>query len=420
MYDEYHFVIDSRKVTPGCIFVAIKGEKTDGHLYVNEALSKGARYAVVEKDVEAPEEYLIKVDSTIDFLIKTAQEKVQRYKPFVIGITGSNGKTTTKELIFQSIGEQKCFANPGNFNTEIGLPLSIINHYKGEKYLILEMAMNKFGDIAKLCEITRPDISVLLNVGTAHRGVAGSDQAILDGKFQIIEMMKPDGTAVVIKDERIVRRISAMSFVTFGYRQGNYQLLDYSYDDLSTIAIYRIKDDVIEFHFKSVWNIGQLTNIGAVLAVLDLIKVQYDKDLMENFSPVQGRFKVFKCKDIFVIDDCYNASLESFRVAVETLRKLGKRSFAVVGSIKEQGIYSTQTHQALGKILECVDGVVVYNVDHEIDPMVCSKEVLRTDDTQKIVSFLRRTLKPQDAILFKASRAVQMENVLAKYLEGNE
>ncbi len=420
MYDGYHFVIDSRKVTPGCVFVAIKGEKTDGHLYVNDALSKGAKYVVVEKDVQAPENCLIRVDSTVDFLINSAREKIQRYNPFVIGITGSNGKTTTKELLSYLIGRERSFSNPGNLNTEIGLPLSILNYYKGERYLVLEMAMNKFGDIAKLCQIARPDISVLLNVGTAHRGVAGSDQAILEGKLQIVQMMNPNGTAVVIKDERILQKLSLKSLVTFGYRQGDYQILDYFYDDLSTIATYKTRGEIVELHFKSPWNIGQLTNIGAVLAVLDLIKVGYDKSLLENFSPIQDRFKVSKHKDIIVINDCYNASLESFKVAVDALTKLGKRSFAVVGSIKEQGIYSTQTHRELGKILESVDGVIVYNLDHEIDSMVCSKEVLRTDDEKEIVSFLRRTLKPEDAVLFKASRAVQMERVLAKYLEGSE
>ncbi|WP_052465318.1 UDP-N-acetylmuramoyl-tripeptide--D-alanyl-D-alanine ligase [Thermotoga profunda] len=420
MYDEFCFVIDSRKVIPGCIFVAIKGEKTDGHLYVKDALSKGAKYAVVEKPVDAPKECLIRVDSTVDFLINTAWERIQRYEPFVIGITGSNGKTTTKELIYQSIGKELCFSNPGNFNTEIGLPLSIINHYRGERYLALEMAMNKFGDIARLCQIAQPDISVLLNVGTAHRGVAGSDQAILDGKLQIVEMMKPNGTAVVINDERILQRISTKSLVTFGYQKGDYQLMNYFYDDLCTIAAYKTINEIVQFQFRSIWNVGQLTNIAAVLAVLDLIKIKPSKDLIENFSPIQGRFKVFRHRDVFIIDDCYNASLESFKVAVETLRKLGKRSFAVVGSIKEQGIYSDQTHQELGKILECTDGVIVYNSEPEIDAMVCSKEILRTNDIEKIVSFLRKTIKPQDAILFKASRAVQMENVLAKYLEGDQ
>ncbi|MGB9820354.1 MAG: UDP-N-acetylmuramoyl-tripeptide--D-alanyl-D-alanine ligase [Pseudothermotoga sp.] len=420
MYDEYDFVIDSRKVTPGCIFVAIRGEKTDGHFYVQDALCKGAKYAVVEKEVDAPASQLIKVENTVDFLINTAHDKVQKYKPFVIGITGSNGKTTTKELISRSIGKENCFANPGNFNTEIGLPLSIINHYHGERYLVLEMAMNKFGDIAKLCEVAQPDVSVLLNVGSAHRGVAGNDQAILEGKLQIIEKMRPNGTAVVINDERILRKISTPFLATFGYRKGDYQLLDYCYHDLSTTAVYKTASETVEFNLKSIWNTGQLTNIAAVLAVLDLIKVNYNKDLIENFSPVQGRFKVFKHRDIIVIDDCYNASLESFKVAIETLRKLGKRSFAVVGSIKEQGVYSAQTHQELGKMLEALDGVIVYNSDHEIDFMSCSKEILRTDDAEQVVLFLRKILQPQDVVLFKASRAVQIERVLEKYLEGSK
>ncbi|MEJ5230508.1 MAG: UDP-N-acetylmuramoyl-tripeptide--D-alanyl-D-alanine ligase [Pseudothermotoga sp.] len=413
------FVTDSRKVVPGSVFVALKGTRTDGHLYVQEALNKGALYVVVQEDVSLPKDKVLKVENTVEFLLLKAKEKLQRYKPFVIGITGSNGKTTTKEVIYHLIGEGKAFRNQGNLNTEIGLPISILNDYKGEKFVVLEMAMNRVGDIAKLCEVAKPKLSILLNVGTAHRGVAGSDEAIIEGKLQIVQFMEEDGTAIVHHDQRLLQRISNKSLITFGNKQGDYQLLDYSYEELTTKAEYKTPKGILSFHFGSIWNVGQLTNLAAAIAAVDFLDITLNIEFLETFSPIGGRFRVFKHREIYTIDDCYNASLESFRVAVEALKKLGKRSFAVVGSIKEQGQYSVETHKQLGKILEELDGVVVYNIDHEIDPMECSKEMFRSDDPMKICDFLRKLLKPQDAILFKASRSVEMERVLKVFLEDD-
>ncbi|MGJ8454228.1 UDP-N-acetylmuramoyl-tripeptide--D-alanyl-D-alanine ligase [Pseudothermotoga sp. U03pept] len=419
MCENLLFVTDSRKVVPGSVFVALKGTRTDGHLYVQEALNKGALYVVVQEDVDLPKDKVLKVGDTVEFLLSKAKEKLQRYKPFVIGITGSNGKTTTKEVIYTLIGEGRAFRNQGNLNTEIGLPISILNEYKGENFVVFEMAMNKVGDIARLCEVAKPKLSILLNVGSAHRGVAGSDEAIIEGKLQIIQFMDENGTAVVHHDQRLLQRISNRSLITFGNRQGDYQLLDYNYEELTTKAEYKTPKGVLSFNFQSIWNVGQLTNLAAAIATIDLLDMTLNRELLETFPSVAGRFRVFKHKERYTIDDCYNASLESFKVAIETLKRLGKRSFAVVGSIKEQGQYSVETHKQLGKVLEELDGVIVYNIDHEIDPMECSKELFRSDDPIKIRDFLRKILEPEDAVLFKASRSVEMERVLKVFLEDD-
>jgi UDP-N-acetylmuramoyl-tripeptide--D-alanyl-D-alanine ligase len=280
--------------------------------------------------------------------------------------------------------------------------------------------MNKVGDIATLCQIARPHVSVLLNVGTAHRGVAGGDEQILRGKIEIVENMREDGIAIVHSDPKILGNLKSKRFLTFGLRSGDYKLVSYDYEELSTKARYETPKGIKELRFSTIFNVGQLVNVTAVLAVLDVLDLGVDLSKLERFVPVDGRFKVLKVEDVYVVDDTYNASLESFRVAVETIKKLGLRAYAVVGSIKEQGIYSEQTHRLLGKILEQLDGVLVYNIDHEIDVMECSKIILKSDEPKAIVEQLKNLLEPKDAVLFKASRAVGMEKVLELFLGGKK
>ncbi|KAF2958967.1 UDP-N-acetylmuramoylalanyl-D-glutamate--2,6-diaminopimelate ligase [Thermotoga sp. Ku-13t] len=418
MFENAKFVIDSRQAFEGCIFVALKGERTDGHYYVREALERGAALAVVERIVDVPKEKLYFVEDTRLFLQKLAAQKIVRYDPKIVGITGSNGKTTVKEMIHRCLGEEIAFRNPGNLNTEIGLPLSILNDYRGQPYMILEMAMNKPGDITTLCRIAQPHVSILLNVGTAHRGVAGGDEQILKGKLEIVENMRENGIAILHNDPRILQRVRRRDFVTFGFQSGDYRLTSYVYEGPSTRAWYETPKGVHQLRFSTILNVGQLVNVAAVLAVFSVLNLQVDLTKLESFVPVSGRFRVLLIDEVYVVDDTYNASLESFKVAVETLKKLGERTYAVVGSIKEQGIYSQETHRQLGKILEQLDGVFVYNADHEIDSMECSKILLKSDEPEVIVTKLKSMLRMKDAVLFKASRAVGMEKVLNLFLGG--
>ncbi len=418
MFENAKFVIDSREAFEGCIFVALKGERTDGHYYVREALEKGAALAVVERPVDVQKEKLYFVEDTRLFLQELAKQKIVKHEPKIVGITGSNGKTTAKEMIHHCLGEEIAFRNSGNLNTEIGLPLSILNDYRGQPYMILEMAMNKPGDIATLCRIAQPHVSVLLNVGTAHRGVAGGDEQILKGKLEIVENMRENGIAILHNDPRILERVRSRDFVTFGFQSGDYRLTSYVYEGLSTRAWYETPKGVHQLRFSTIFNVGQLVNIAAVLAVFDVLDLRVDLTKLESFVPVGGRFRVLLIDEVYVVDDTYNASLESFKVAVETLKKLGERTYAVVGSIKEQGVYSQETHRQLGKILEQLDGVFVYNVDHEIDSMECSKILLKSDEPEVIVTKLKNLLRRKDAVLFKASRAVGMEKVVNLFLGG--
>lgn len=412
------FSVNSKDVTQGTVFVALKGRNTDGHLFVDEALKNGAEYVVVESDLGFTNDRIIRVDSTLKFLAELARKRLEESNPLIIGITGSNGKTTTKELLCCLLSHRKPFRNRGNMNTEIGLPLSIINDYHGEEIAILEMAMNKRGDIAYLCEIARPYISVLLNAGSAHQGVAGSLKDILLGKLEIVKARKRSGFSVVINDKRLLSLLEDNRVITFGTKESDYVLMDYHYTKISTRANYMTPKGHIEIPLSGIWHRGHLLSLAASLAVLDLLKEPFVSESLTRFSFPKGRFNIVDFKGVKIIDDTYNASIESFRTAIDAIKAIGNRSYAVVGSIKEQGPYSEQTHRLLGHLLEALDGVFVYNTDEEINALQCSKELLRTKDPALIVAALERVVKQGDSVLFKASRAVQMEKILQMYMGG--
>jgi len=418
IFKDMRFSINSKDVTQGTVFVALKGKNTDGHLFVDEALKNGAEYVVVEKSLGFTNDRIIRVNSTLKFLAELARKRLEEFNPLVIGITGSNGKTTMKELLCCLLSHREPFKNRGNMNTEIGLPLSIINDYHGEEIAILEMAMNKRGDIAYLCEIAKPYISVLLNVGTAHQGVAGSLEDILLGKLEIVKARREHGFSVVMNDERLLSMLGNDKVVTFGPEKSDYALMDYHYTKRSTRASYMTPKGCIKVVLNGIWHRGHLLSLAASLAVLDLLKEPFVSESLTKFSFPKGRFNIVDFKGVKIIDDTYNASIESFRTAIDAIKAIGNRSYAVVGSIKEQGPYSEQTHRLLGQLLEALDGIFVYNTDEEINALQCSKELLRSKDPALIVAELGRVVKRGDSVLFKASRAVKMEKVLQMYMGG--
>jgi len=416
------FVLDSRNVRPGDVFVAIKGKRVDGHEFIQEALKKGAYAVIAERPIESTGNiYLVK--NVVEFLADLAREKLKSFdKKKIVGVTGSNGKTTTKELIYQLLSyTNSVFKTPGNMNTEYGLPLSIINEYKGEEFLVLEMAMNKKGDIKHLCKIAQPDVAVVLNVGTPHIGLLGSKKDIMDAKLEIIMNSKKDSVVVCFyDDEELKERVRGYGRRTifFGKKGGDVILEDWWYADEGTVCVAKYFGEDIAFKLNGIWNEGHLLSLMASFGVLRALDKELPITAIPKLILPENRFQVEKVRGIYVIDDTYNASLESFKVAVETMLRMKRgKKYAVVGSIKEQGRFSEETHRHLGKILEALDGVYLYTVDEEVEQAVCSKILMKSDDPRKIATDLLKRVKENDIVLFKASRAVEIERVLKEFME---
>ena len=417
------FVLDSRNVKPGDIFVAVKGKKTDGHKFIQEAFENGAYAAVVEKPVKYNGNIYL-VEKVVDFLADLAREKIKPLeKKTIIGITGSNGKTTAKEILYQllSFTTSNVFKTPGNMNTEYGLPLSLINEYKGESILILEMAMNKKGDIKHLCSIAPPDIAVILNVGTAHIGLLGSKKDIMEAKLEIVLYSKENSNVVCFFDDEELRKQvkeHRKNVLFFGKKGGDVVLEDWWYIDSKTACVINHFGENIAFKLNGIWNEGQLLALLASISVLKVLNKEFPVDALPELKLPENRFHVTKTKGLYIINDTYNASLESFDVALKTMLKMKRgKKYAVVGSIKEQGKFSEETHKLLGKKLELLDGVFLYTVDDEINQVKCSKVLIKSDNPETIAKELFSRVSEGDVILFKASRSVGIEKVLKEFME---
>lgn len=409
----HKFVVDSRKINPGDVFVAIKGNNVDGHDFVKHAFENGAYAAIVEKDMGFENQII--VPNTVEFLGQLAKTIVEKFQPKIIGITGSNGKTSTKEIVWSVLSSEiSAFKNEGNLNSEIGLPLSIINSYRGESILILEMAQRVVGDIEYLCKIFPPDIGVLLNVGSAHVGVAGSIENIFKGKWQIVENSKE---ALVNFDDERMRCTKCRYFGTTG---GDYILSKREYNGSSTILTFVYEGEEFYYQLPGYWTKPMALSVLIAFGITDMLDVLFNPLNLVNYQPLKGRFNVHKFSKGYLIDDTYNASYESFKAGIEeVLENFPKPRYAIVGAMKELGEYSTYYHKKLSELLEQLDGVVVYDKEEESKDISCSNIIFRSADDKEIISFLNNRLINDsfDGVLyFKASRAVELDKIVEEVL----
>uniref|UniRef100_A0A7C5Y661 UDP-N-acetylmuramoyl-tripeptide--D-alanyl-D-alanine ligase n=1 Tax=Fervidobacterium nodosum TaxID=2424 RepID=A0A7C5Y661_9BACT len=407
------FVIDSREVKPGEVFVAIKGNRVDGHDFAKQAVEKGAFAVIVERDVGLDNQLI--VPNTIEFLNELASKIVEKSSATIVGITGSNGKTTTKEIVASVLSsEVPTFKNEGNLNSEIGLPLSIINSYKGEPALVLEMAQRNVGDIEYLCKYFPPEVGVLLNVGSAHVGVAGSIGEIFRGKWQIVENSK---RALVNYDDERMRCEKCKYFGTVG---GDYVLKSKQYNGSSTLITIEFENEEYYYQLPGYWTKPMVFSVLVAFGVADMLDIFFNPTGLSNFKPLKGRFNVHNISNGFIIDDTYNASYESFKAGIdEILENFPSPRYAVVGAMKELGEYSKQYHTELSKLLEKIDGVIVYDKEEESVDINPSNVLFRSKIDTEVVEFIKGNILKENfagTIYFKASRAVELDKIVGQIL----
>lgn len=413
----HRFVTDSREVKPGDVFVAIKGNRVDGHDFVKQALQAGAFAVVVERDLGLPNQLI--VPSTVGFLGMYASKILEKFNPKIVGITGSNGKTTTKEIVAEVLSaEIRTFKNEGNLNSEIGLPLSIINSYRGEPIVVLEMAQRNVGDIEYLCKLFPPNIGVLLNVGSAHVGVTGSVNEIFKGKWQIVENSKQ--ALVNFDDERM--RCGNCKY--FGTKGGDYVLKERTFDGRSTLLTFETIEGEFYYSLPGFWTKAMATSVLVAFAVADMLDILFNPIRLLSFKPLKGRFNIHTCGKAYIIDDTYNASYESFKHGIEEVKEHFPRpAYAVVGAMKELGEYSKHYHEMLSNLLEEVEGVVVYDKEEESKDITPSNLIFRSDKQEEIVEFLKKKILTSEfsgTLYFKASRAVELDKIVNELLESSK
>lgn len=416
--------VDSRTIESGDIFIAIKGEKLDGNDYVKDAFQRGAFGAIAER---GDGDNLVLVNDVAGLLAKASSFLLSDTRCKRVVIAGSNGKTTTKEITYHFLSQLGAtFKTPGNLNTEIGIPIAILENaekLRNSKYAIFEIGTSNRGDISFLTGMIKPDLAVLLNFGTAHRGCFYDVNEHLKEKLDVFSYSSKETIAITSSDDQRLREhvmeLSSKKLL-FGFADGDFQILNYTYFDGDTGLAFKACSGTHFIRLNGLWNKGQLLDFGAAYLIAEACGMEepllYAEDLRLSFK---DRFAFREVRGIRIFIDSYNSSLESAGVAVEALEKIKKRKiFAVLGSILEQGIHSGETHKALGRLVNRFDHVLIYNKDKEIDAILetCKPSLVSPDPT-RIIDWLKENVSKNDVVYFKASRGIKMEEIIDEFLE---
>ena len=429
-------VIDSRKVSPGDLFVAINGEKVDGHDFCHEAIKKGAIAVISSKELVGIPTLLVKegnaASKNVDQPTVIALGKLASYllmklpNIFKIAVTGSSGKTTTKDLLFDLgnlIGPT--VAPVGSYNNEIGMPQTILECDEKTKVLILEMGAREVGNIKKLCQIAKPDTSILLNIGSAHIEIFGSRELILKTKSEIIECLNAEDVAVLNhEDETFSKQKTKAKVVSFGLSGADVSAKNVVLNDKAQ-ASYELEFEgkVSQVNLKLV-GAHQVSNSLAAAAVflkkgLDIDLVA--KTLSNSVAKSKWRMQVeVNSKNVTVINDSYNANPESMKAAIRTLKQAGadKKTFIIVGEMLELGSDSKQMHEEVADLIQKLDvkkTLVVGNgakiVSDYLSNNAYKGRLEFCMDIDSAISKTKEMVEINDVVLVKASRAIGLERV---------
>lgn len=426
---------DSRTIKPSELYIALRGESLDGHDYISSAITNGAAAILASKPlsfVQGVPIPVILVEDTLEALWKIAASYLQNHRKPVIAVTGSVGKTSTKEMIASVLSQQfNTQKSKGNFNNQIGMPLSILSLMDVQDVLIVEMGMRGLGEIRILTQIAKPSIAVITNIGLSHIERLGSQANILRAKLEIIEGLSEDGILILNANDPHLR-LSPFSIhqriVTIG---------------IETPADYRAYDiinqgeDGVQFKinlFGNTYNphihaIGTHHVTNALFGIACGIEMGMGpEDILTGIAKYQQgsmRFQITEKDGIRFIDDTYNASPDSMKAALQSLCSLSKegRTFAVLGNMLELGEVAPTAHYELGQL--CLSLGIQYALlmgDHALDVGrgIGNPKLYQVFQThEEIVAFLKETLQAGDLVLLKGSRALHMEKVLAQFLNSD-
>ncbi|MFF7631789.1 UDP-N-acetylmuramoyl-tripeptide--D-alanyl-D-alanine ligase [Kitasatospora sp. NPDC008050] len=424
--------IDSRKAAPGGLFAAFRGERVDGHDYAAAAVAAGAVAVLAERPLGVPAVLVADVQVAMGRL---AQAVADRAGAAVVALTGSAGKTSTKDLIAQLLTRiGPTVFTEGSLNNELGFPMTATRVEADTRHLVLEMGARHKGDIAYLCSLARPSIGLVLNVGSAHLGEFGSKEGIAEAKGELVEALAEDGVAVLNADDPLVRAMASRTrarVVTFGETPGaDVRAQDVRLDStgrpsftLSTLA----GSARVQLRLYGEHHVSNALAAAAVAMELGLSVDDTAAALGEAGALSRWRMEVVDRADgVTVVNDAYNANPESMRAALRTLATMGgrgperRRTWAVLGEMRELGEESLDEHDAIGRLAVRLDVTKLVAVGgREAACMELGarnegswgEESVLVSDADAAVELLRGQLRPGDVVLVKASRSVGLERV---------
>jgi UDP-N-acetylmuramoyl-tripeptide--D-alanyl-D-alanine ligase len=418
---------DTRTISKGNIFFAIKGENFDGADYVMQAFEKGAACAVTERKFSDPR--IILVEDVIKALGKLAKYHRGQNKIPVIAITGSVGKTTVKNMLISVLsGKYSVHSTRGNKNNHIGLPMMLMNLNKKHGISVLEMGMSGLGEIDYLSSIARPDYAIITNIGMSHIGMLGSRMNILKAKSEIMNHLRPGGTVLVNGDDDLLENLSVpdgTKLLKYGIGNDNNFIADYIETDKNGNCKFRSNGTEFKLPVPGVHN---AVNAMAAVAMARILGIDenFIKEGLQNFKQSKMRIHRFVKDGVSYINDAYNANPQSMRAALDILKKAGGRKIAALGDMLEMGGFSQEEHIKLGGYAaDCADilifcGNEAGNMRKGALESGAECVVYTIETSGEGAGLLENTVAPGDTVLVKGSRGMQMENMLEYTNDGGK
>lgn len=441
-------VIDSRQTIPGSLFVAVPGEKADGHDFVGEALKRGASFALIQQDMDASfrtfdlrsvssaDSYVgvdfsiplcLRVDNTVAALQQIARFWRRKLNLRVVGITGSVGKSTTKEMVAEVLSTRyRTLKSPGNLNNEVGLPLTMTRLSHGHQRAVMEMGFYVPGEIAFLCDIALPQVGVVTNVGTVHAERAGSQEAIARGKAELVQALPPapDGVAILNFDDPWVRKMEekTKARVFFYGLSPEAHLWADRVEGLGLEGIrFRMHYQGETLHVKIPLIGRHSVHTALRAAAVGLVENMNWQEILEGLSQGHTQLRLVAVRSeggALLLDDTYNASPESMLAALNLLDELDGRKVAVLGDMLELGPYERGGHEKVGlRAGQVVDVLLTLGERAHIIAEAArrgngkKKIIMEFDELEPVVEWLRTGLTSKDVVLIKGSHGLRMDRI---------
>ena len=421
-------VTDSRKVQPGCVFVCFPGARVDGHDFAEGAYKAGAEYIIANHPVEGvPEDHLVVTPSSHMAMLRMASNYRTLFNPLMIGVTGSVGKTTTKEFCYAVLS---AFGNTlkteGNQNNEIGLPNTLFRLEDATEYAVVEMGMSALGEIARLTRTARPSAGIITMIGVSHLENLGSRENILKAKLEICQGL-PDGAPLVLNgDDELLRSAqlpARLRPVWFSLKEAGADVCAADIRDVEGGTAFTLRDVEHGEFAVSIPTQGLHTVSDALAAYSAATRLGLDPAkaaaALSNYRTTGMRQNIVHHGGVTFIEDCYNASPDSMRAALDILNRQvpgsDGRRIAVLGDMLELGTASEQAHRQTGEwAAETADILLAVGSNSAaMAEAACQKvTTLHCQNTQEVVEYLRLNLRPGDVVLAKASHAMQFEEML--------
>lgn len=414
---------DSREIKSNAVYAAITGDRLDGHEFAQAALKNGALAAIVEKKTTEKD---ILVEDTRVALKKIAMGYRKMFNIPFVSVTGSSGKTTTKDMLYFAVSQSlNTLRNIGNLNSEIGLPMTVYNLDNSHECAILEMGMYVLGEIDYLAEIVKPDFAIITNVGVAHIQSAGSRENILKAKMEITNYMNESDCLLINGDNDMLKTIDKKSLIpsvfTFGLEDHNdIRLVSYESSNNKMLIKAEILGDRVDYEIPTV-GVHNIYNSLSVMGLCKLMGLDMKKSAegIGKYQPSKYRMEIKKISDKTVVEDYYNANPDSVKASIETFGEMqGERKVAILADMLELGEISKYAHMDVGMqaseisdVIVCIGNDAKYIGKGALSKNFEENNIYFFKNNKEAISKINSILRPGDLILMKGSRGMKLEEV---------